>query len=46
VLRIALVQINLYNNKAKAVEYALKLLKKLGLSDSDIDAYQNYSIQK
>ena len=35
-LRIALVQINLYNNKAKPVEYVLKLLKKLGLSDSDI----------
>ena len=36
VLRIALVQINLYNNKAKPVEYVLKLLQKLGLSDSDI----------
>jgi omega-amidase len=36
VLRIALVQINLYNNKSKAVEYALKLLKKVGMSDSDI----------
>ena len=36
VQRIALVQINLYNNKAKPVEYVLKLLKKLGLSDSDI----------
>jgi len=36
VLRIALVQINLYNNKSKAVEYTLKLLKKVGLSDSDI----------
>jgi predicted amidohydrolase len=36
VLGIALVQINLYNNKAKPVEYVLKLLKKLGLSDSDI----------
>jgi hypothetical protein len=36
VLRIALVQINLYNNKSKAVEHTLKLLKKVGLSDSDI----------
>src|ERR671933_2069764 len=36
VLRIALVQINLYNNKAKAIEYALKLLKKVGSSNSDI----------
>ena len=35
-LRIALVQIHLQNNKAKAVEHALKLLKKIGLSDSDI----------
>ena len=35
-LRIALVQIHLQNNKAKAVEHALKLLKKAGLSDSDI----------
>ena len=35
-LRIAPVQIHLQNNKAKAVEHALKLLKKAGLSDSDI----------
>ncbi|MGA9845159.1 MAG: carbon-nitrogen hydrolase family protein [Nitrososphaeraceae archaeon] len=35
-LRIALVQIHLQNNKAKAVEHALKLLKKAGLSGSDI----------
>jgi predicted amidohydrolase len=36
-LRIALVQIHLQNNnKAKAVEHALKLLKKVGSSDSDI----------
>ena len=34
--RIGLVQINSYNNKAKAVEYACKLLKKAGSSDSDI----------
>ncbi|HZA06698.1 MAG TPA: carbon-nitrogen hydrolase family protein [Nitrososphaeraceae archaeon] len=36
-LRIALVQIHLQNNnKAKALEHALKLLKKVRLSDSDI----------
>jgi predicted amidohydrolase len=35
-LRIALVQIHLQNNKAKAVEHILKLLKKVGSSDSDI----------
>ena len=35
-LRIALVQIHLHNNKAKAVEHSLKLLKKVGLHDSDI----------
>ena len=35
-LRIALVQIHLQNNKNKAVEHILKLLKKVGLSDSDI----------
>jgi omega-amidase len=35
-LRIALVQINVRNNKAKAVEHTLKLLRKVGLSDSDI----------
>lgn len=35
-LRIALVQMHLHNNKTKAVDYALKLLKKVGLSDSDI----------
>jgi omega-amidase len=36
VLRIALIQIHLQNNKTKAVEHALKLLEKVGLSDSDI----------
>jgi omega-amidase len=36
VLRIALVQIDLQNNKAKAIEHTLKLLKKVGSSDSDI----------
>src|SRR5918912_2517412 len=36
VQRIALVQINSYNNKDKAVEYACELLKKAGSSDSDI----------
>jgi omega-amidase len=36
VLRIALVQIHLQNNKAKAVEHTVKLLKKVGSSDSDI----------
>ena len=35
-LRIALIQIHLQNNKTKAVEHALKLLEKVGLSDSDI----------
>ena len=35
-VRIALVQIHLQNNKTKAVEHALKLLKKVGLSDSNI----------
>ena len=35
-LRIALVQVHLQNNKATAVEHILKLLKKVGLSDSDI----------
>ncbi|HET7391750.1 MAG TPA: carbon-nitrogen hydrolase family protein [Nitrososphaeraceae archaeon] len=35
-LRIALVQIHLQDNKAKAVENTLKLLKKVGSSDSDI----------
>jgi predicted amidohydrolase len=34
--RIALVQINSYNNKTKAVEHVLKLLNKAGSSDSDI----------
>ena len=34
--RIALVQIHLHQNKTKAVEHALKLLRKVGLSDSDI----------
>jgi omega-amidase len=36
VLRIALIQLHVQNNKAKAVEHALKLLKKVGSSDSDI----------
>ena len=36
VLRIALVQMYLHNKKAMAVEYTLKLLKKVGLSESDI----------
>ena len=36
VQRIALVQINSYNNKAKAIEYALELVNKAGSSDSDI----------
>lgn len=36
VLRIALVQIHLQNNRAKAVEHTLKLLNKVGSSDSDI----------
>jgi predicted amidohydrolase len=36
VVRIALVQIHLQNNKTKAAEHALKLLKKVGLSDSNI----------
>jgi omega-amidase len=36
VLRIALVQVPLQNNKAKAVEHTLKLLNKVRLSDSDI----------
>jgi omega-amidase len=35
-LRIALIQVHLQNNKATAVEHILKLLKKVGLSDSDI----------
>ncbi|MBV9178383.1 MAG: carbon-nitrogen hydrolase family protein [Nitrososphaeraceae archaeon] len=34
--RIALVQVHVQNNKDKAVEHALKLLRKVGLSDSDI----------
>jgi omega-amidase len=36
VLRIALIQLHVQNNKAKAVERALKLLKKVGSSNSDI----------
>jgi omega-amidase len=36
VLRITLVQMHLQNNEAKAVEHTLKLLKKVGSSDSDI----------
>ena len=35
-LRIALVQVHLHNNKAKAVEHILNILKKVGLSDSNI----------
>ncbi|HEY7570406.1 MAG TPA: carbon-nitrogen hydrolase family protein [Nitrososphaeraceae archaeon] len=35
-LRVALVQIHLHHNKTKALEYTLKLLRKVGLSDSDI----------
>ena len=35
-LRIALVQIDLQNSKAKAIEHTLKLLKKVGSFDSDI----------
>src|SRR6476660_1710253 len=34
--RIALVQIHLHHNKTKAVEHTIKLLRKVGLSDSDI----------
>jgi omega-amidase len=36
VLRIALVQLQLQNNKTKAIEHAIKLLNKAGSSDSDI----------
>jgi omega-amidase len=36
VLRIALIQLHVQNNKAKAVENALRLLKKVGSSNSDI----------
>ena len=46
VLRIALVQIDLQNNKAKAIEHTLKLLKKVGSSDSDIVCLPEYGIQK
>ncbi len=35
-LRIAFVQIHSHNNKAKAIEHMLKLVTKVGLSDSDI----------
>lgn len=35
-LRVALVQIHLQNNRAKAIEHILKLLKKVGSSGSDI----------
>mgnify|MGYP003289759148 CR=1 FL=1 len=35
-LRIALVQLQLQNNKTKAIEHTLKLLNKAGSSDSDI----------
>jgi omega-amidase len=36
VLRIALVQLPLQNNKTKAIEHTLKILNKVGSSDSDI----------
>jgi omega-amidase len=36
VLRIALVQLHLQNNKAQAIEHMLKILSKIGSSDSDI----------
>jgi omega-amidase len=36
VLRIALVQLQLQNNKTKAIEHTLKILNKVGPSDSDI----------
>jgi omega-amidase len=36
VLRIALVQLHLQNNKAQAIEHTLKILSKIGSSDSDI----------
>jgi omega-amidase len=36
VLRIALVQLQLHNTKTKAIEHALKVLNKVGSSDSDI----------
>jgi omega-amidase len=35
-LKIALVQLQLQNNKTKAIEHTLKLLNKVGSSDSDI----------
>ena len=35
-LRIALVQLHLQNNKAKAIEHTLKILGKIGSSESDI----------
>ena len=35
-LRIALVQTHLQNNKTKAIEHTIKLLNKIGSSDSDI----------
>jgi omega-amidase len=35
-LRIALIQLQLQNNKTKAIEHTLKLLNKVGSSDSDI----------
>src|SRR5215831_8134959 len=35
-LKVALVQIHLHHNKTNAVKQALKLLRKVGLSDSDI----------
>jgi omega-amidase len=36
VLRIALVQLHLQNDKAKAIEHTLKILRKIGSSESDI----------
>jgi omega-amidase len=36
VLRIALIQLQLQNDKTKAIEHTLKLLNKVGSSDSDI----------
>ena len=35
-LRIALIQLELQNNKTKAIEHTLKILNKVGSSDSDI----------
>ncbi|HET9358095.1 MAG TPA: hypothetical protein VFN98_08395, partial [Nitrososphaeraceae archaeon] len=35
-LRIGLVQLRLQNNRAKAIEHTLKILGKIGSSESDI----------